>query len=312
MSRVRTPAVALALVLLYGGLRVYWELGHMPERMSPIGPDLLVFTGWSSVGLCAAAAAVLVVMMAVRLEGPLRWAPPAAAWAVGGALVVSGALLLLDVVGGIVGGLGIPFSWAGALSRAACVGSGVLLWRAAAAYRRRTERVCDACGRRGRPALTRTPVWGFVAAYVAMAGCLARIAAQAAVGFGVVPYADGLVLFEVGFLLGGTLLPLALVHRFGRVWPRWVPWLAGRRVPRPLVLWPGAAVSGGLLAYFGVALGQMAVERLGGGVPFSGGDLPEAFFWVAVPGYVVWGAGLAVATLSYARRTRVPCEICCG
>ncbi|NUO97621.1 MAG: hypothetical protein HOV96_37240 [Nonomuraea sp.] len=312
MSHVRTPAVALALVVLYGALRVYWELGHLPERMSPIGSDLIVFTGWSAVGLCAAAAVVLVVMMAVRLEGALRWVPLAAAWGVGGALVVAGALLLLDVVGGIIPGLGVPFSWVGALSKAACVGSGVLLWRSAGAYRRRTERVCGGCGRGASSfaALARTPRWGFVAAYVAVAGCLARIAAQVAVGFEMMPYAGGVVVFETGFLLGGTLLPLALVHRFGRVWPRWVPWLAGKRVPRPLVLWPGAAVSGGLLAYFGVGLGQMVAERLAGGVPFSGGELPEAFFWVAVPGYVVWGAGLAVATWSYARRTRVACEVC--
>ncbi|MFF4195322.1 hypothetical protein [Nonomuraea sp. NPDC001831] len=307
---VRTPAVALALVVLYGGLRVYWELGHMPERMSPIGSDLIVFTGWAAVGLCAAAAAALVVLMAARPDGPLGWAPPALAWAVGGALIVSGALLLLDVVSAVVPGLGMPFSWAGALSKAACVGSGVLLWRSAAAYRRRATGACAACGRRSSRVLARTPGWAFAAAYVSVAGCLARIAAQAAVGFDVVPYRAGAVAFEIEFLLAGTLLPLALVHRFGRVWPGWVPWLAGRPVPRRLVLWPGVGVSGGLLAYFGVALGQMAAERLSGGVPFSGGDLPEAFFWVAVPGYVVWGAGMAVAAWSYARRTRVACASC--
>ncbi|GGS99119.1 hypothetical protein ACFFV7_20560 [Nonomuraea spiralis] len=315
MGNVRTPAAALALVVLYGGLRVYWELGHMPERMSPVGSDLIVFTGWGAVALCAAAASLLVVMTAVmttsgRPAGPLRWAPPALAWAVGGALVVSGALLLLDVVAVVVPGLGVPFSWTGALSKAACVGSGVLLWRTAGAYRRRVEGACGACGRRSSRALARTPGWAFAAAYVSVAGCLGRVAAQAAVGFEMVPYRAGAVMFEVEFLLAGTLLPLALVHRFGRVWPGWVPWLAGRRVPRPLVLWPGVAVSGGLLAYFGVGLGQMVAERLGGGVPFSGGDLPEAFFWVAVPGYVVWGAGMAVAAWSYARRTRIACEIC--
>jgi hypothetical protein len=138
--------------------------------------------------------------------------------------------------------------------------------------------------------------------------------AQAVVGFGATPYGDrGMLLFEAGFVLGGTVLPLALVHRWGRVWPRWVVGLAGRKVPRPLVLWPAAAVSGGLVAYFGVMLGQMVVERLNDRNPFppeGGLLLPEAFFWVAVPAYLVWGAGMAVAAIAYARETRRACEVC--
>lgn len=34
--------------------------------------------------------------------------------------------------------------------------------------------------------------------------------------------------------------------------------------------------------------------------------LPDAFFWVAVPAYLVWGAGLAVATCGYYLCTRKP------
>jgi hypothetical protein len=292
--------VALAAVALYGGLRVYWQLGHMPERLSPVGPDLVVFTGWSAVGLCAVAVMVLAVMTAVRLEGRGRWVLVGLAWVVGGGLVVSGAMLLLDVVGLIIPGLGIPVYPLGALSKAACVGSGVLVWRAAWAYRGRTE----------LRTLERTPRWAFVAAYVAVGGCLVRVAAQAAVGFGESPFGGGMAVFEAGFLLGGTVLPLALVHRWGRVWPRWVIGLAGRDVPRQLVLWPAIAVSGGLIAYFGVGLGQMLVERLGGRTPFSQGDLPEVFYWVAVPSYMTWGVGLAVAALAYARRTRVARGFC--
>ncbi|MEV1172703.1 hypothetical protein [Nonomuraea sp. NPDC049784] len=294
MSNVSTvpsrAGVALASVILYGGLRVYWQLGHMPERLSPVGPDLLVFDGWAAVGLCGAAVAVLGAMVALPRAGRGRWALAGLAWVVGGALVVAGALLLLDVVGFIVPGMGIPVYPLGAVSKAACVGSGVLVWWTARAYRP------------ARPkALAHTPRWAFAGAYVAVGGCLARILAQAAVGFG-----GGDWLFEAGFLLAGTVLPLALVHRWGRVWPRWVPVLAGRAVPRRLVLWPGAAVAGGLIAYFGVGLGQMVAERLSGQVPFAQSGLPEGFYWVAVPGYVLWGAGMTVAALAYAWRTRPP------
>ncbi|WP_082310562.1 hypothetical protein [Nonomuraea sp. SBT364] len=292
---------ALGLALLYGAVRTYWQLGHMPERLSPIGPDLMVFTGWWAVALCGAAALLLAVMLTANLAGRARAAVLTASWAVGAALIVAGALLLLDVVGGILPGLGIPVHPLGAASKAACVGTGALLLRAASTYRRRT-------GGHALPALAGTPRWAYAAAYTAVAGCAARIAAQAVVGFGETPFGDGgMVLFEGGFLLAGTVLPLALVHRWGRVWPRWVPWLAGGRVPRPLVLWPAAGVSGGLVAYFGTGLGQMVYERLNGRNPFppeGGLALPEAFFWVSVPAYLVWGAGLAVATVAYALRTR--------
>ncbi|MEO3888282.1 hypothetical protein [Nonomuraea sp. B5E05] len=290
---MRKLSVALASVLLYGGLRVHWQLGHMPQRLSPIGPDLVVLTGWGAVALCGAAAATLAVMMTVRPSAPARTALAAVAWAVGGAFVVSGALLLLDVVGTVVPGSGIPVYPLGAASKAACVGCGVLVWRAARAYRPVELGKLD-----------HTPLWAYAGAYAAVGGFLARAAAQVAVGFGSTPFAGGTAVFETGLLLGGTVLPLALVHRWGRVWPRWVPGLAGRSVPRRLVLWPGVAVSGGLLAYFGVGLGQMVAERLSGRVPFGGGGLPEAFYWVAVPAYLVWGAGLAVAAATYARRTR--------
>jgi hypothetical protein len=53
----------------------------------------------------------------------------------------------------------------------------------------------------------------------------------------------------VGFVLGGTLLPLALVHSWGLIWPRWIPAPAGRRFPRWLVLGPAIGISGGLVVH---------------------------------------------------------------
>ncbi|MFC6880984.1 MULTISPECIES: hypothetical protein [Actinomadura] len=316
----RLTAAALALLVPYGAVRLYWLLGHPPGRMSPIGGDLVAFTGWGALALCGTAALTLVALRATRparMNGPAGRALRAAGWAAGGALVASGALLLLDVVGGILPGLGIRFFPYGALSRAVCVGAGVLTVLAARAHRPPGRGHCCACGRDASSpgALTRVPAWAYAAAYASVAGCLVRIAAQAAVGFDASPLAAGpsVVLFEAGFVLGGSLLPLSQVHRWGRTWPGWVPRLAGRRVPRPLVLWPAAGVSGGLVVYFGLMQLQMIWERLTGRDPFppeGGLDLPETFFWFAVPGYLVWGIGLAVASAAYARRTRTPCPAC--
>ncbi|MBO2463506.1 hypothetical protein [Actinomadura violacea] len=319
--RRRLPLIALAWATGYGLLRVFWASGHQPDtKLSPIGTDLVAFTGWASAALCGAAALVLLALAhprANRLGRLPRAALLLAAWTAAVCLVASGALLLLDVIGGILPGMGLRFYPVGALSRAACVATGVLTGLSARAYARRTRAGCAGCGRpENAPGpLASTPAWAFWAAYLAVAGCVTRIAAQAAVGFGESPLSGGVSasLFDIGFVLGGSLLPLALVHRFGRTWPRWVPRLAGRRVPRRLVLWPGAAISGGITVYFGLMLLQMFWERLHGRNPFppdGGLDLPEAFFWVAVPAYLIWGAGMAVSALAYARRTRVPCPVC--
>ncbi|MGH3382516.1 MAG: hypothetical protein ACRDP6_48090, partial [Actinoallomurus sp.] len=58
----RLPLVALAWVTAYGALRIYWAAGHQPARLSPIGPDLVVFTGWASAALCGATALVLAAL----------------------------------------------------------------------------------------------------------------------------------------------------------------------------------------------------------------------------------------------------------
>ena len=119
-----------------------------------------------------------------------------------------------------------------------------------------------------------------------------------------------MVAFEIGFLLAGLLLPLALVHSWGRIWPRWVPLLAGRRVPRWLLLGPAAAVGGGLVVYFGLGLGQLTVETVTGTWDPGDGSLPLWFYWIAMPAYLLWGAGLLVAMVSFQQRTRPRCPAC--
>lgn len=59
-------------------------------------------------------------------------------------------------------------------------------------------------------------------------------------------------------ITAGTVLPLALAHRWGRVWPSWIRSWAGRDVPHWLVLGPGVFMGVGLCAYFGVG-GSLAL-----------------------------------------------------
>lgn len=278
-----TRHLPVVWALLYGALRATWALLGAPS-LPPMGDDLIVFGGWWPAALCLAAAGIGIGM---RLTGSSR-ALVAAGFGVAGALLVADALFLLDIVGVLTFGIDTWPEAAALASRAGCAAVALLLLRAVVRYRG------------GRPrARTAVPGWAFAGAWVAVAGCLVRIGAQVAVGFGGMPLNGSVVVFEGGFLLAGTLLPLALVYRWGRVWPRWTLFLAGRRVPRWLVLGPAAVFSVGLVVYFGIALGQMIVS------PVSGGSLPAAFYWVAVPAYWAWGWGMGAATVAYFQVTRL-------
>jgi len=96
-----------------------------------------------------------------------------------------------------------------------------------------------------------------------------------------------------------AVLAVALIRPWGLVFPRWVPALGGRRVPRMLLIASGTVLSVSLLAYTVFAAVLM---------PLQWGD-PSAIFDArtgiyGVGQFLVWVVGLAIATHSYARRTR--------
>ncbi|MGK4585930.1 hypothetical protein [Kitasatospora sp. HPMI-4] len=304
--------VTQAAAACYAAPQIWWSLGHAPS-FGRFGTDLLVVPRWGVVVLC---------VVAVGLAHGLRTAAGpnrgllGASWAVSGVLLVSCPLLLLDVVGTLIPGLRIPHNLPGALSRAACFAVAALLFGCATAYRRGRWGDCPRCSRTGeaQPAEpARPPRWAWWGAYGAVASCWLRIAAQYGLGWvgpGHLDLAEGasLAVFDAGFVIAGTLLPLSLVHGWGRAFPRWVPLLARRRVPRRLLLPPAAGISVGLLVYFGVGIGQLVGETIHSRP--QPGSLPLSFLWVAMPAYWLWGLGLGAAAVSYHRRTRRPCRVC--
>ena len=315
----RPAALAAALLAGYALVRAYWQLGHLPDDLSPGSreSDLIAFTGWASVGLCLVGAAVAAGFTRPARSPLAKRLLPAVGAVTGLALVASAAMFLLDVMATIFPGIGLDFLPIGALSRLVAVASGGLLVAASITYFFDVRGACRRCGRTtadsGR--LHETPMWAYVAAYVAVAGCAVRIVAQAAVGLDESPLNSGasVIAFEAAFLLAGSLLPLSLVHAWGRTWPRWVPFVARRRIPRWLVLGPGAGVGAAIVVYFGLMLLTMVADRLQGRNPFpaTGGlELPEIFFWFAVPGYLVWGCGMAAGAVVYFLRTRPACRRC--
>ncbi|MFI6601054.1 hypothetical protein ACIBHX_32815 [Nonomuraea sp. NPDC050536] len=296
MRRSWAPPLAVVLAAAYAILQVTWLLTGTPTWV--LSHSDLTTPRELVIGACLA---VIAVVVALKVVGG-RWPLVVAAWALSLLLTCSAAMILLDFVGGILPGLGIPHDPAGLASRVACLAVAACSAVTALSYQREL-RGCARCSR--IPRLAATPRWAYVAAYAAVAGFALRIFAQAAL-FGPVPFEAGpqTLVFEVGFGLGGVLLPLALVHGWGKVWPRWVLPLAGRRVPRWLVVGPGFAVAAALLAYFGAGLGQMIRETIAGTL-----EMP-VFMWTAVPAYVLWGLGIAFASAAYYRVTKPMCPAC--
>ncbi|MEU5784513.1 hypothetical protein [Micromonospora lupini] len=290
----------LAWVLAYGGLRLAWTAGEAPD-FPPLGSDLLGFTGWWSVALCLAAGAA-----AVALDRASTWRPMLAglAWALTGALVAAAAILLPELVSLLLFAPGPSFDPVAFASRLGCVTGAALLGLATARYQRRTRGDCPDCCRTVRPGLRRSAPapWARCAAYVAVAGLVTRFAAQAVVGFDVLMQDASMIGLEIGLVLAGALLPLALVQHWGEVWPRWVPLLAGRTIPRRLLLVPGFGLGAGIVAYFGMGLTQVASG--------SASEFSDTFLWVAMSAYCLLGLGLLVASTDYHLRTRDACPSC--
>ncbi|MGI5129006.1 hypothetical protein ACQEVB_19530 [Pseudonocardia sp. CA-107938] len=238
-----------------------------------------------------------VVLAGTLVVGAWRWrggpvalglmvAIGAAAWLTG---IADGAVLrrYVDVVTGSAAKFGPPaaltFLLAGAVLWGALAGRLAL-----AGHRRPAWAEPDAAARWGRAA-------AFVAAACVLPYFLLRMTWLTPWPLGM--SADELaVVPEIrlhGLLLGlaalaGGVLTLGLVSRWGEVWPRWVPVLRGRPVPRAAAVVPGALVAVLLTA----AAVPMAIQAVAEG----------AFEMLLIFPFWLWGPALGLAVLGYALR----------
>lgn len=300
-------------------------------RPETTGPVLAV------AGLCGAVLAV--VLSRTRRAGPLSGVLTGVGWAVAGtlAVVIPDYRPLLAVVRAPVLLAGAPFGWPKqvrlsqffdlylpwpVLNQILFVIGG-LLWAATVlACRRRVRGACGNCGRTDTRSGWTTPAaaarWGRWAVAVAVAipigYSLTRwsfalniplgvsregLEKQAAETPGI--WLAGAMLATMG--AGGALLTVGLVRPWGEVYPRWIPFLRGKRVrPRTAII-PATAVallvtSAGLLYLRRFTLGEIELTADTWGL-----YVPE-FFWPA------WGAALGAATLAYHLRRRDRCHHC--
>jgi len=114
-------------------------------------------------------------------------------------------------------------------------------------------------------------------------------------------YADGGAVYLAvlcAFAGLAAVLALATIAPWGQAFPRWVPAVSGRPVPRGLVVGCGFGVSALLFLYTAYAAVFVVVQA----------DAADKIFspWLVaygVPQFLVWAYGLWAATRSYARRS---------
>jgi hypothetical protein len=327
--------VGAGLIAVLGFLGVPAAIGHARTEWSPSAyKPLLWFTGLQLVVFGLLAPSIVVVMVTGYLLVLLGL--PAAvvalvigAWRQRTTRVVLLGIVLLAVVLELATGL---FDWAAFKELASGlagvpekVGSRPLFvfgafllgggWAVLGVRGLRSVRGrCERCGRPGadwtRPEVAKR--WGFWATIVAVACPLPYGLLRMTwllpnpIGLGTenLDAEPGIKLSGLGLgliALASAVATLGLIRPWGEVWPRWIPYLAGRAVPMKAVVIPGFAAATLLL------VGTPSLIPLVW-TPDSG--ILENLGHLLIFPFPLWGTAVALATAAYYYRRRLPCPTC--
>ncbi|MFG3558307.1 hypothetical protein ACGGAQ_28400 [Micromonospora sp. NPDC047557] len=316
---VRRWAVACGVFVVGAtALRLYWIAGGrwgytacdrtaLVDPAGGCGADrveaLPFWAGWGAVGIGIALA--MVVVSAVRFPG--RRPAVAASWtAAAFLLVVAFPLHLLFEIPAALAGR--PSDWRDLGARLTLVAGGVLF-----------AGLANASGPPRRPAALGyqpVPRWTRLWAYTAVALPVVGWAVPHALWVLDVPFGiserelndidqdlstlTGVAITVVPPLAG--LLVLGLVQRWGQQFPRWVPGLGGRGVPRLLAVIPAGVVALALVAYGVLSVAVFVGRLVTGDLPWS--DVVQGWAVAAtLTVFLAWGVSLGVTTTGYALAT---------
>jgi len=198
-----------------------------------------------------------------------------------------------------------------------------LAWIATALIdHRRHTGGCLTCGGVRRSATWSTPQaaarWGRWATGVAVVVPLGYAATRYAWALGIPLGVSQQLLDDLGnavyagaglatLAMGGAILTLGLVQRWGEVFPRWLVGLRGRRVPVALAVVPAGVIS------VSVASAGLMFVRFGLTGQFGAnfpGENRDVAAWLPEMFWPLWGAALAAATYAYWLRRRGRCHNC--
>jgi hypothetical protein len=263
----------------------------------------------------------------IRLRGMPRLLLLTFGWTVVGFFVVAVPTVSLLALTGYAPMLilGAPFGWPpdvpyaevfdwSLANQVIALGGAFLVAGALRAWQRRTRDACATCGR-GEGRQRDVAQIGRVAVAISIAiplmYAVTRYAWLVGIPLGVSDamlrdlHDSGGVWAGAGLATaatGGAILTLGLVQRWGEVFPRWMPGLAGKRVPIKLAVIPAS--------YVAAILMPAGVGLLTDPAIMSEDD--QFSRWLIVPHalWPVWSVALGVATYAYYLRRRGACQVC--
>ncbi|MEV5206424.1 hypothetical protein AB0K35_02965 [Micromonospora sp. NPDC053740] len=317
-TRAGQLALACAIFVVTAvAQRLYWIAGgrwgytacdrtDLVDPAGGCGADQVValpfWSGWGAVGVGVA----LAVVLGCTVRFPGTWAT-AGSWAAAALLLV--VAFPLHLVFEIPAALaGRPSDWRDLGARLVLVVGGVLFAGLASASGPR--RGPAAVGYRPVPRWTRR--WAYVAVALPVVGWAVPHGLWVlGVPIGIserelndiernLSTSTGVAITLVPPLAG--LLVLGLVQRWGQQFPRWVPGLHGRQVPRRLAVIPAGVVALTLVTYGVLSIAVLVGQVFTGDARWS--DVWDG--WAVTATLLVflgWGVSLAVTTTGYALAT---------
>lgn len=340
--RVRWPqwaGYAAALwSLIYGLLGLYWALGgagfpfgsaNDPHALESILAG--VQAGWcapvvAGLGLAGTLVALVMAWGWGRGLPHILLLSFASLFAVALLLVIPDRRALMAVAYAPLFLVGAPFHWPPVsflvaipwpvINQFILMVGGILWATTALFYWRRTHGVCVYCGRVNAASPASTVRWERWAVAIAVTTPILYAATRWAWALGIplgisekflrAGQASGLWIAGAGLAsvaVGGAILTLGLVQRWGEIFPRWMVGLAGKRVPPMLAIVPASFVSL-IVTSGGLEYVRLVISSASTGVDSSWTTMGPETLWP------IWGIALAAATFAYYLRRRGRCKHC--
>lgn len=201
-----------------------------------------------------------------------------------------------------------------------CLAGGILWGSTAIAYMKKGKTVCGECGRAEKVSKWLQPEaverWGKWATYTAVFLPLIYSLTRWAWAFNIPLGVSRKFLIEeardtpniwlFGAALGtvgaiGAVLTLGLISRWGEIFPRWFPFISGKRVPPAMAIIPATFIS--IVVFIsGVMYNRLWIK----------GAFPEGNIATYAPEltWPIWGLALGLATFAYHLRRKGKCGHC--
>ncbi|WP_255258127.1 hypothetical protein [Bacillus sp. AFS018417] len=324
---------AVGWSLLYGAVQLYWLLGGggYPFKRGEMDLFAAMVTylpskvgGLIFVILCLLGIVIGVAMQKTWRNVFPRWLILTFAWGFAVALLLFIPDISLIMVMAYAFLFKFAFNWI-MLNQVICI-IGALLWiMTAVAYQRRTRDACEYCGRTENGNTFLLVRWGrwltIIAALAPIPYALTRFAWALNIPLGVDPQflhdfsklnpTAQITEWVFGSIcIGGGILTLGLIQKWGEIFPRWFPFIGGKRVPIMLAVVPASIIAIAVTAagfvftfsFFAVTFHLMPVDNIL--LSQIWGTVGPMVFWVP------WGVALGLAAIAYYYRRRGKCTHC--